>query len=115
MKFILNALKLILGLIVIIFFAGVISGSGTSHPEIKTASQNRYIEKWSDYPLKQISMTLAQGNAHGCACYDHKQAKIGGSEFLVRCGCDPSEYKFYTVWTGINKIMGPYFNENEAL
>jgi len=113
MKFIGNTAKVFLGLILLLFLIGLFSSDDASHLSTQNENQSRYSETWADYPKQEISMALAKGNARGCACYDHKHDK-SYSEYLVRCGCDPSEYKYYTVWTNLNKIVGPYSSEAEA-
>jgi hypothetical protein len=112
MKLISGALKGFAGLVVILFLIGLFSGNETHHSS-QQEDKPRYSESWVDYPNKEISIALAKKNAKGCACYDHKHNK-SRSEFLVRCGCELSEYKYYTVWTGINEVLGPYSSEAEA-
>jgi|GEM_PF-2637946 len=88
-----------------------------SAPEDSSTSLDafkNYENIWSDEFIKEVSALLAHHEVKGCSCCSTKKALNGTSEYLVRCGCEPSEYKYYIAWPAINELMGPYLDETDS-
>lgn len=63
---------------------------------------------WEEDFNVEISRALAQNNVSLCGEYKYKKSAKSSKEYIVHCTPDGTNWYAYIVWTGINKIMGPY-------
>ena len=99
---------------IIIMIIGGLFGHTADRSPSGANKIERYSSTWSDRAIKEVTIPLTRKGVMGCGCYNYRQDKTGFSEFLVRCGCEPSEYAYYVVWPQINKVMGPYPKETDV-
>jgi len=56
-----------------------------------------------------ITRTLMKNNIKGCGIYYYKRGKSEGY-YLVACSIDCDNWDYYLVYTGNEKVLGPYSN-----
>lgn len=73
--------------------------------------EERYAPEWRGDLNIRIAKALSKNKVTGCACYSYKENLENDNQYKVRCGCSTDRYKYYLVWTGIDRIEGPYSSD----
>ena len=104
-----TVLAVLLGVLMLgALISNLMSPSSSYTAPQSTPISSKYEARWNtDFHLG-IAKALAKNNITDCGEFKYKARTGSSGEYIVKGTRDGKTWNSYLVWTGIDKVMGPY-------